>query len=97
MTTTTDRERVNANSNEHYIEVSEEFAYEMLGALPPAKHTSVAGYETFLVGEPMSHNRKGEPVYETFTIMRGDAIIKDPHCKVDQWYYMGLHAVNSNV
>lgn len=49
-----------------WTEVTEQRYDEMLGVLPPAIYTQ----HGYLVGEPVTHNAKGQPVFDAFIRFR---------------------------
>ncbi len=51
----------------NWNQVTEERYWEMLGCLPPEVMTGMG----FLVGEPMSHNAAGRPVFSAFAQWQG--------------------------
>jgi hypothetical protein len=68
------KKRLQVEFIEAKSEVSDIKYFEMLEVLPPAEMCANA----FLVGEPTTHNKQGQPVYELY-------FIKD-----DKFYYGGL-------
>ena len=51
-----------------WIRTTEGMYYDMLEVLPPA----AMGHGAFLVGEPYTHNSRGEAVHACFANMYGD-------------------------
>ena len=84
-----DRKRINMNrSLMPCIPVSEEFADEMLGCVPPQTMTFKDTYSFFQVGEISRHNSEGKPLYESFMFINDESIL-DKRMKLKQWYFIG--------
>jgi len=98
-----ERERVNRHIDgcgtgirSGHTPVSQEFANEMLGAVPPEYMGTRMCFEYFQVGE-ISDYRNGVACYETYTIVRDT--MRTPEGKKselanayneNQWYFIGL-------
>jgi hypothetical protein len=55
-------DEMDANPSQ-WIETTEDMYFEMLGVLPPRKMVG----DSFMVGEPLRHNGKGEAIHACFT------------------------------
>jgi hypothetical protein len=66
-------------------EVSEAHYDEMLGVVPPALMTGLG----FLVGEPMRHNRNGEPEFCAFANMGGRFFAADVPLTIREFRALG--------
>lgn len=78
------------------IPVSIEYLEEMRDCVPPQfmGTTDEAGYYHMIqVGEPASHNKHGQPTYETFQMMSQRAVdsdLEDSRMVAGVWYFVGL-------
>ena len=71
-----------------WTKTTSERYYEMLECLPPEIMTS----HGFLVGEPMYHNRKGEPVFTGFVEYDGEFYEADECFTVKQFRELDVSA-----
>lgn len=88
-----EREVINKNPNASLIAVSEDFAEDMLGCLPPVYFKNGL-YTVFQVGEASDHDINGFPVYETYIRMNEEAVTQccgDSRMEINQWYFTGNH------